>query len=950
MKLPLPSFAVLLSAVAFSGMAAAAPPPRVAVFFQPGFPFYLASPLTSPRTVVKDLRAAGVDADLLAAAALADPEQLNVEKYGAVILPYGNTYPQTAFANLRSFHGAGGALVLSGVPFTHGALPSAASWSAAPEWGEWARVVTDAFGGAQAVELKGNNGDWTGLSSPRLPARPGARLAVSGWLKDVSGADGGNDWLYARFFDGAGNFIGQSGAKLSPGAASQRVSAAAWHRVSAEITVPDKAATWDLSPQMRSAGRVLRLDDVEVRVGDAIVPLPNAGFELPGDEWSDAGHDSAPALFGPRGIGAGGFAGPAPDKERTAIAPGDPFGLAALRPEWPPVTVQWLDVKSLPAGTTVTPALLLGEKPLAVLFRVPGGAPVVWTQHPSHPDADGYWADQLFARGAVAALAEQGSLSPEQRQAAFAALDRLPRPALYADLELPQPRRPYATFQPKMPPPARELFVADMRPLSSDERRLLVSLQGIVNRRQPRVYLIFTNDDQFWLDEMQRQGHTDAPRLVKEPLSLVETFRGEVQGAVVPDPQIYDSPCVAASLAGADDLLIATPELAAKLNLPIKADLRGQFADNAAALRYLRTEVLPRLNPYLAICLDPVSLDNGAVDQIIAARGAVFWVTGHRAQNKPGADGPAELEEVKALLAKLPLNAVVRGFWWHGDGQGLDEGPGVSLGSRFGKVTIVSDGVANFSVFSGVPLETLRQKPRPAAPPLDKSKVYVALTMSDGDNLTTWRSYFRAYFTHPLHGTFPVGWGMGPTLLDTAPVWARWYYEHAAPGDEFICDVSGVGYIYPPDWAAALRDRAGAHQSFYDWTQKYMERMDMRALRVMNVDEDDVARVGQAMPKLPFLMPDYGYGGRRSYEQLTYTLPSGQSVFRAASYDGSPEKMAADIRAHAGTARPAFVNAFIWNWGAKMPDLKKTLDALGPEFVAVTPSQLDALYRQAKRP
>ena len=39
------------------------------------------------------------------------------------------------------------------------------------------------------------------------------------------------------------------------------------------------------------------------------------------------------------------------------------------------------------------------------------------------------------------------------------------------------------------------------------------------------------------------------------------------------------------------------------------------------------------------------------------------------------------------------------------------------------------------------------------------------------------------------------------------------------------------------------------------------------------------------------------------------------------------------------------MNAFIWNWGSSLADLKKTLELLGPEFVAVTPSQLDALYR-----
>jgi len=53
---------------------------------------------------------------------------------------------------------------------------------------------------------------------------------------------------------------------------------------------------------------------------------------------------------------------------------------------------------------------------------------------------------------------------------------------------LPQRPRPYLTFQPKMPPPARYLYVAEIGKLPLDQQRLLVTLQGIVNRTQPRIY------------------------------------------------------------------------------------------------------------------------------------------------------------------------------------------------------------------------------------------------------------------------------------------------------------------------------------------------------------------------------------------------------------------------------------------------------------------------------
>ncbi len=795
---------VLLFLSTLTAGAFAAPPPRVAVFSQPGFQYYGPTVHLAPKQIAADLRVAGLSADELDADALADPARFNARTYAAVVLPYGNDYPQAAFPNLRTFHRAGGCLVLTGIPFTH-------------------PLARDAGGG-----------------------------------------------------------------------------------------------------------------------------------------WQDLGHNPAPALFGPDGIGVGGFhtglAG------AVSVAAGDRLVLTSLTS---PGTgwgrgedAQALDPATLPAGAQIAPILTAGGQPVAALVRHVGdafdGAVDVWTVNALRGDdlLRSLVNRQMLARGTVAALAWKGTLDRNAAMADLKALNSLPRPRVYANVTLPRPPRPYPTLQPKMPPPARHLYVADVRHLSSEERLLLASLQGLVNRSRPRIYLVSDDTDPFWLNVLQQQGSTDAPIPVADPLSLLQTFKAAYKGVVVPDPNVYVTPCVAVDVAGADDLLIATPALAARFGLPIKSDLRGKFKDDADALRYARTTLLPRLNPYLALCLDPPLLGS-QVDDVIAAKGMCFWVTGPEAQDRPGADGPAEREEIQATLAQMPLEAVVRGYWWHGDDMGLGENGGVALGSQFGKITTVSDYVSNYSVFSGVVLPALKQKPQPPAPKLDPTKVYVAITMSDGDNLITWRDFWRGYFTDPLHGTFPLAYGIGPTLIDVAPTMARWYYDHAAPTDEFICDVSGAGYVYPTDWGAALKDRPAAYADYYGWTQKYMDRLDLHGLRIMGTETEDIrdaiSRTGAALPGVPFLLPDYGPRGDRTYAAATYTLPTGQPVFRAVSYGGSAQNLAAAVRDRVGAVRPAFVNAFVQNWGARPSDLKGMLDALGPDYIAVTPSQLNALYRQAAR-
>ena len=773
-------------------------PPRVAVFYQPGFPVYGPGEMCSPRQIVDSLNKTGLQAETLDAEALSQPAKFRREDYDALVLPYGNTYPKSAFANLRLFHQKGGCLILSGIPFTH-----------------------------PVVRVKNDRGQ---------------------------------------------------------------------------------------------------------------------------TEWRDLGHDDRAGRFDVAGIGTGGF--DATSMPKITLSKEDPWELKSVNENWRG-QAQTLNAKGLPQKVEIRPALVAQGRMVAGLLihreKEFLGAVDAWTNYPNPTDLleDAYKAEQLMARGTISALRAKGLLTPSQEKKAFGALAREDRPATYANLELPAIPRGYPTLQPKSPPPAKRLYVADVRKLDHDEKLLLSSLQGIVNRTSPRIYLIWNEDSVFCLDLMRKQGSVQEPIEVADPFTLLKTFEGEFGGAVVPDPKVYVSPCIAVDYAGADDLLIATPDLAERWGLKVKEDLRGRFKDNADALRFAREKLAPRMNPYLFLCLDPPLLGS-QVDDIISAHGMAFWVTGPLAQEKPGANEKAEYEEIEATLAAAPLGGIVRGYWWNGDGMGLGEYPGVRLASRFGKITTVSDYVGNYSVTSGVPLTQLKQKPQPPAPKLDSSKVYLAMTMSDGDNLCTFNKFWRDYFNDPLHGTFPLAFGMGPTLMDLSPPLTKWFYENAAPTDEFICDVSGAGYISPTDWGRALKDEPAAFRKFYDWTQEYMKRLDLKTIRINDVGPAQIARVGANLPETKFLMPDYGFANEKSYSELTYDLPTGQSVFRAVSYGPKAVDLAKEVRSRVGQSRPAFLNVFVFNWGSSLAELKKFLEILGPDYVPVTPSQLNALYRESQ--
>ena len=142
-------------------------------------------------------------------------------------------------------------------------------------------------------------------------------------------------------------------------------------------------------------------------------------------------------------------------------------------------------------------------------------------------------------------------------------------------------------------PAPYHLDVGAIQSLSGDQQALLTTLQGVVNRRQPRLYWIPGSDptDQEWLDTI------DIPNTkAADPWSLIGKYRREIRGAILYDINVPDTINVATSLAGLQDAVIATPELAGELRLPVLEDLRGKFADKFAAYNWLLDQYWPRLN------------------------------------------------------------------------------------------------------------------------------------------------------------------------------------------------------------------------------------------------------------------------------------------------------------------------------------------------------------------
>ena len=541
-----------------------------------------------------------------------------------------------------------------------------------------------------------------------------------------------------------------------------------------------------------------------------------------------------------------------------------------------------------------------------------------------------------------------GSLTISTRRAEPAVPSGLPKDLPY----VPAPRQ--GDLFPRSAPPASTLTVFDLSRQPPDGQLMLFSLQGLVNRTQPRLYVLFNSTDAQWLAWMQKRGWVRQTQTVTSPESLLSRFRSAYRGVIVTDPELPVTKNVTTMLAGVENGLVVSPRLQKRVRLPVLADLRGRWHTNVAAYQWAFAHLWPRLSHTVIACAYPDHL--GLRDYLVENKVFIFWLSGPIDGAKSTADPQAEARLMERLFAKMPANIPVMSYPWAGKDVGIGEGPGVTLFAEFAKFLVGSIDCANLSVHSGIRLASLRQHPAPPPPALQPGKVYVSFVISDGDNLPvlTASNYPQLWADH-ARGRFPLGWTASPSAFLLIPDIVDYYYATATPNDVFLGAVSGIGYTYPDSYGLRYRasDRPRVFDGFLDLTRAYMNRMGEKDLWVMNVTRPELfRRYAERIPSLQALFPDYG---RRvaDYEDATYPTARLVPVFHALTNwtDGLPREqqiasVVSQIRALTPSTRPAFLHLFVLNWFADLPMLQEILARLGSDYVPVRPDHLAALYRQ----
>lgn len=519
---------------------------------------------------------------------------------------------------------------------------------------------------------------------------------------------------------------------------------------------------------------------------------------------------------------------------------------------------------------------------------------------------------------------------------------------------------------PKSPAPARRLCAfraGDLTSFSADLRLTLATLQGLVNRAQPRLYLVHDRYDELWLDWLRERGDVDHVEWL-EIGQVFERFLPAATQMFITDPAVPGSVNVATMLAAIRNGIVVTPRTADQFPLPagsipdsstLGMDLRGfGWKKDLDAYRWAFDNLSDRLSRQAIAVLAPQ--ESALRDYLVEFRIPILWISGMG----------EEFDFAHEVLRRWPPNIPCLGWMTSGDKEGgIPETPGVRLASACAKYTACtafdaySPTVGNLSVHSGTTAR-LRQ-PVPPRIPLARDKVYIAFVRSDGDGWNFHRHYYRKLFDDPRHGVIPIGWQLAPTAVDGQPDILDYYYRNARPGDCFLNALTGMGYIHEDDYAAAYppEERERIWREYVALSASYRTRLDTTLLATYSEMRPERLESWARSEAVTAIFANYGRSRITTMENLVTSIghvpvframnrPPGPFTFTPAARRDAEAFMVTEVRRWTPRQRPAFVYAFLANWFTTMDMGENLMRGLGPEYVAVRPDQLAMLYKESR--
>lgn len=483
---------------------------------------------------------------------------------------------------------------------------------------------------------------------------------------------------------------------------------------------------------------------------------------------------------------------------------------------------------------------------------------------------------------------------------------------------------PSNRYLPAFSAPAAIIDCIDTSSSTGAEQDLFASLEGIVNRAQPRIGCVSSSAEE---GEFTWFGIHNLTFSMINGYSAVLKYETNVTGLVVTDPNQPDTLDLATTIAGVKNELICDPSLLGTLTNPpyslsINDDLRGMFSNKYGIYQYLYSNYWTSCTHRIIAGMETNGHGN-LRDYLVAVQAASVWLD-------PGVPGDAAA--LAPFVSQMtPLAGVYMG-WWPSEDNGL------SWIAQYGIPVVASDWFENGSLFAGV-ASAINVPPIPPAPPL-QNKVYVSMTLSDGDNVQYMQHYMKVNWGNSSRGRVPIGWTSQPIAADLDPGMLNYYWSTATTNDCLVAGPSGAGYTRINFWNPA--NVAAYAQA----SAPYLQRSGMTGITVWSTLSMSTASAYAANCRILLGLYDFGDGG---YTTNYETLPA-IGFPGSANYAATAADLVTGITNMAtgwNGSKPMFVAVEGDGWDITPSDCVTVANALSAnEYVIVRPDQLFVLYRQ----
>ncbi|GAA2755687.1 GxGYxYP domain-containing protein [Actinopolymorpha rutila] len=143
---------------------------------------------------------------------------------------------------------------------------------------------------------------------------------------------------------------------------------------------------------------------------------------------------------------------------------------------------------------------------------------------------------------------------------------------------------------------------------ADDVKLLVTTLQGLVNRELPRIYVVVGKPSE-GADTWLKDTHVPYTTYT-DPWQVLDRHLHRAKGIVVYDPNVVETVNVATTIGALRGGVIASPELAGKLSaapydLPVLDDLRGRFDSDLAATTWAFEHLWPRTSHRVLFGINP---------------------------------------------------------------------------------------------------------------------------------------------------------------------------------------------------------------------------------------------------------------------------------------------------------------------------------------------------------